>query len=79
MDHFNFRMPGTMPPMPQQPPQYFGGFGNDGMQHLPSDIASQMFDSHMFFDDPQDPKRRRIARVRGIDPGFMIGVEDISG
>lgn len=50
--------------MNNPPPQFFGGFGADNMQHLPPDIASQMFDSHMFFEDPHDAKRRRIARVR---------------
>lgn len=69
MDQFSFRMPGTVPPPPmgQHPPQFFGGggYGGDGLQHLPPDVTAQMFsDSHMYYDDPQDPKRRRIARVR---------------
>jgi hypothetical protein len=51
--------------MGRHPPQFFGGFGGDGLQHIPPDMAAHMFpDSHMFFDDPQDPKRRRIAKVR---------------
>lgn len=51
--------------MGQHPPQFFGGYGGDALQHMPPDMAAQMFpDSHMFFDDPQDPKRRRIAKVR---------------
>jgi hypothetical protein len=78
MDQFTFRMPGNGPPPPppmhHPPPQFFGGFGADNMQHLPPDIASQMFDSHMFFDDPQDAKRRRISRVRDGREGICTRV-----
>lgn len=74
MEQFNFQMSGGVVPMDRHPPQFFGGFGNDSIQHLPPDIASQMFDSQMFFDDPQDPKRRRIARVRGgLETGREMG------
>lgn len=65
MDHMNFQMAGDMPPsIAQQPPQIFGGYpGPDGL-HLPPDIAAQMFpDTHMLYDDSQEAKRRRIARV----------------
>lgn len=69
MDHMNFQIPGGMPrPMNHPPPQVFGSYGPDGLpqvQHLPPEVAAQMFpDSHLLFDESQDAKRRRIARVR---------------
>ena len=69
MDHINFQIPGGMaPPVnPPPPPQVFGIYGPDGLpqvQHLPPDMAAQMFpDSSFLFDESQDAKRRRIARV----------------
>ncbi len=71
MDHIRvdpggFQVPG-MPPPPQlmnQPPQIFGPYGHDGMSVLPPDIAAQMaFDPTSLLDDPNEAKRRRIARV----------------
>jgi hypothetical protein len=67
MAHMGFQMPGMPPPQMHQPPQIFGMYGPDGlpqMQHLPPDLAAQMFpDAHLYADDPHDAKKRRIARV----------------
>lgn len=68
MDHTNFQMPGAVPPHPMNhPPQIFGAYGPDGLPQMPQlapDVTAQMFpDAQLFYDDPQDPKRRRIARV----------------
>lgn len=54
-------------PPPPQPP-VFGAYAPvvpDAMSQLPPDLAAQfMSDAHFAYDDGQDPKRRRIARVR---------------
>lgn len=54
-----------MPPPPSimhQPPQVFGGY--DNLPQLTPELAAQMFpDSAMLLDDPNDAKRRRIARA----------------
>ena len=68
MDHINFQIPGTMPPPVNHPPppQVFGAYGPDGLPQaqLPPELAAQMFpDSGFLFDESQDAKRRRIARV----------------
>lgn len=67
MDHMGFQIPGMAPSIVHQPPRIFGGYGPDGMQvpQLHPDLAAHMFtDSAMLLDDSNDPKRRRIARVR---------------
>ena len=71
MNHMNFQMPGGMappPPVNHAPPQIFGSYGPDGLpqvQQLAPELAAQMFpDSNLLFDESQDAKRRRIARVR---------------
>lgn len=55
-----------MPQLINQPPQIFGrSYAPDGMPTLPPEIAAQMaFDPTSLLDDPNDAKRRRIARVR---------------
>lgn len=63
MDHMGFQIP-TMapPPLINQPPQIFGSY--DGLPHMTSDLAAQMFqDSAMLLDDSVEAKRRRIARA----------------
>lgn len=51
------------PPLLNQPPQIFGGYGHDAMPMLPPDIAAQLGFDPSLFDDVNDPKRRRIARA----------------
>lgn len=66
MDHMAFPMPAMAPPLLNQPPQIFGAYTPDGipMQHLPPEIAAQMFaDPNGLLDDANEAKRRRIARV----------------
>jgi len=55
------------PPLLNQPPQIFGGYGHDAMPMLPPDIAAQLGFDPSLFDDVNDPKRRRIARVSPQD------------
>ncbi|RYP83664.1 hypothetical protein DL770_005357 [Monosporascus sp. CRB-9-2] len=66
VDPGGFHLPG-MPPPPQlmnQPPQIFGTYRHDSLSGLPPDIAAQMaFDPTALLDDPNEAKRRRIARV----------------
>ena len=63
---FSFHVP---PPAIEQPPQIFGGFSTDGSPHPPH-LSGPIFgdDSGMLLSDEgfdhNDPKRRRIARVR---------------
>lgn len=69
MDHMNFQMPGMgPPPLMNQPPQIFGGYGSDGLPNVPQmppDLAAHMFpDAHLLMEDTNEAKRRRIARVR---------------
>ena len=57
-----------MPPpqLMNQPPQIFGSYAHHdgGMPVLPPEIAAQMaFDPTGLLEDPNDAKRRRIARV----------------
>lgn len=63
-------MPGGAPPLMNQPPQIFGGYGPDGlpnMPQMPSDLAAHMFnDPNMLLDDSNEAKRRRIARVSPV-------------
>jgi hypothetical protein len=62
MDRMGFQMPHMVNP----PPQIFGGYAPDGMQmqHLPPELAAQMFgDPATLLDDTNEAKRRRIARV----------------
>ena len=69
MDHMGFQLPPMAPPLMNQPPQIFGGYGPgpDGLPQFPPDLAAQMFsDSAMMLDDSNEAKRRRIARVRGL-------------
>ncbi|RYP79364.1 hypothetical protein DL769_002988 [Monosporascus sp. CRB-8-3] len=65
VDPGGFHLPG-MPPPPQlmnQPPQIFGTYGHDSLSGLPPDIAAQIaFDPTALLDDPNEAKRRRIAR-----------------
>lgn len=72
MAHMGFQMPGMPPPQLHQPPQIFGVYGPDGMpqmQHLPPDLTAQMFpDAHLYADDLNEAKKRRIARVRSSSP-----------
>ncbi|KAM0278652.1 hypothetical protein ACHAQH_005039 [Verticillium albo-atrum] len=68
MDRMGFQMPHMAhpPPMMNPPPQIFGGYTPDGMsiQHLPPDLAAQMFPDHStLLDDANEAKRRRIARA----------------
>jgi hypothetical protein len=70
MDHVRmdapFQMPGMAPPpLMNPPPQIFGGYTPDGLplQHLPPELAAQMFSDHGLMDDTSEAKRRRIARV----------------
>ncbi|KAJ9139488.1 Fungal specific transcription factor domain-containing protein [Pleurostoma richardsiae] len=68
MDHMSsFQMPARAPPsLINQPPQIFGGYHSDGlsMQHLPPELAAQMFgDPTGLLDDSNEAKRRRIARA----------------
>lgn len=63
-----FQMPhmANPPPMMNPPPQIFGGYSHDGipMQHLPPELAAQMFgDPSTLLDDTNEAKRRRIARA----------------
>lgn len=55
------------PPLLNQPPQIFGGYGGmpDGlpMQHLPPDMTAHMFGDPTLLDEANEAKRRRIARV----------------
>lgn len=70
MDHirldggFHMGPPIAPPPLINQPPQIFGGYTQDGIpiQHLPPEIAAQMFPDTLL-DDANEAKRRRIARV----------------
>lgn len=69
MDHMNFQIPGMgPPPIMNQPPRIFGGYGPDGMANasqMPADLAAHMFpDTHLLMEDTNEAKRRRIARVR---------------
>jgi hypothetical protein len=75
MDHMSFQMPGMgRPPILNQPPQIFGGYGPDGLPNVPQmppDLAAHMFsESHLLMDDSNEAKRRRIARVRPV-PGTI--------
>ncbi|RYP64356.1 hypothetical protein DL771_008801 [Monosporascus sp. 5C6A] len=67
VDPGGFHLPG-MPPPPQlmnQPPQIFGTYRHDSLSGLPPDIAVQMaFDPTALLDDPNEAKRRRIARIK---------------
>ena len=67
MDHMSFQIPGMAPPpLMNQPPPIFGAYSADGipMQHLPPELAAQMFgDPTGLLDDSNEAKRRRIARV----------------
>jgi hypothetical protein len=51
--------------MPQQPPQIFGGYNSDGTP-LPATLSAGAYfgDLNDGSIDENDPKRRRIARVR---------------
>lgn len=67
----NFQIPGMgPPPIMNQPPQIFGGYGPDGLPNapqIPADLAAHMFpDTHLLMEDTNEAKRRRIARVRKI-------------
>ncbi|KXJ92683.1 fungal-specific transcription factor domain-containing protein [Microdochium bolleyi] len=64
MNAGSFHIPGMAPPpLINQPPQIFGGYGHDGMPLMPPDIAAQLGFDPSLFDDVNDPKRRRIARA----------------
>lgn len=66
VDPGGFQVPGMHPPpqLMNQPPQIFGHYSHDGMPVLPPDIAAQIgFDPTSLLDDPNEAKRRRIARV----------------
>lgn len=68
MDRMGFQMPhmANGPPMMNPPPQIFGGYAPDGMtmQHLPPELAAQMFSDHStLLDDTNEAKRRRISRA----------------
>lgn len=64
MNTGSFHMQGMAPPaLLNQPPQIFGGYGHDGLPLMPHDIAAQLGFDPSLFDDVNDPKRRRIARV----------------
>ncbi|OAA40364.1 Transcription factor [Metarhizium rileyi] len=67
MDHMNFQIPGMgPPPIMNQPPQIFGGYGPDGLSNaqMPTDLAAHMFpDAHLLMEDTNEAKRRRIARA----------------
>lgn len=60
-----FQMPNLVPPpLTNQPPQIFGSYMADGLPNLPPDMAGQIFsDPNLLLEDPNDAKRRRIARV----------------
>jgi hypothetical protein len=53
----------TAPSLANPPPQYFGGYTNDGMPNINLDLSSAMFEGDRMMDDTADAKRRRIARV----------------
>jgi hypothetical protein len=77
MDHISFQMPDMgPPPILNQPPQIFGGYGPDGLPNvpqMPSDLAAHMFaDAHLLMEDTNDAKRRRIARVRTVSDARRI-------
>ncbi|KAI8625154.1 N-terminal binuclear Zn cluster-containing protein [Xylariaceae sp. FL1651] len=65
MDPGGFQIPGMPPPpLMNQPPQIFGGYGHDGLPVLPPELAAQMgFDPSSLLDDVNEAKRRRIARA----------------
>ncbi|KYK61473.1 binuclear Zn cluster-containing protein [Drechmeria coniospora] len=65
MDPMSFQIPGMVPPpMMNQPPQIFGGYGTEGIPQLPPELASHMFsDSSLLMEDSNEAKRRRIARA----------------
>ena len=54
-----------IPPIMNQPPQIFGAYNADGSP-IPPVLNDQVFGdpNDGSFDDINDPKRRRIARVR---------------
>ena len=67
VDPGGFQVPGMPPPqLMNQPPQIFGSYAHDGgLSVLPPELAAQMaFDPTALLEDPNDAKRRRIARVR---------------
>ncbi|KAF3064063.1 hypothetical protein GL218_02527 [Daldinia childiae] len=70
MDHMRvdpggFQIPGMhRPQLMNQPPQIFGTYSHDGLPVLHPELAAQMaFDPSSLLDDPNDAKRRRIARA----------------
>ncbi|KAI8964019.1 N-terminal binuclear Zn cluster-containing protein [Daldinia sp. FL1419] len=70
MDHMRvdpggFQIPGmSRPQLMNQPPQIFGAYSHDGIPVLHPELAAQMaFDPSSLLDDPNDAKRRRIARA----------------
>ncbi|KAM3459506.1 hypothetical protein MY5147_002802 [Beauveria neobassiana] len=66
MDHMGFQMPGSGPPLMNQPPQIFGSYSQDGMPsmaHMPDMTAHMFSDAQLLMEDTNDAKRRRIARA----------------
>ncbi|OAA67664.1 fungal specific transcription factor domain-containing protein [Cordyceps fumosorosea ARSEF 2679] len=75
MDHMSFQMPGSGPPLMNQPPQIFGSYAQDGMPnmaHMPDMTAHMFSDAQLLMEDTNDAKRRRIARasLRHTDCAF---------
>ncbi|ATY60138.1 fungal specific transcription factor domain-containing [Cordyceps militaris] len=66
MDHMGFQMPGSGPPLMNQPPQIFGSYAQDGMPnmaHIPDMTAHMFSDAQLLMEDTNDAKRRRISRA----------------
>lgn len=64
-----FAMP-QPPPLMNPPPQIFGNYSADGLPmvaNLP-DMAGPIFTDGTLFDESNEAKRRRIARVRERNP-----------